>query len=132
MVAYGWLDWAGAPVRSHFGGEAYWGEVTEVRPLPSPAQPDGSTTLWHVRYEDGDEEELNERDVRRAAADASRALRPSGRAGTCAGPAGEGGRRCATCIWAGATSAPHARAMRVARRSIKGAESLPDASSSSI
>ena len=50
---------AGAPVRSHFGGEAYWGEVTEVRPLPSPAQPDGSTALWHVRYEDGDEEELN-------------------------------------------------------------------------
>ena len=90
-------------MRPWFGGAAYWGEVTEVRQLTSPTQPGGDTTLWHVAYEDGDEEELNELEARRAAEDAAQARRSHEQATTAPEPGEERGRRCASCGGAGDT-----------------------------
>ena len=51
----------GTLISKQFGGVSYIGTVTRILPVTD----DGDCQLWHILYDDGDEEDLNVREMQK-------------------------------------------------------------------
>ena len=59
------MNFTNSPVAKRFDGEIFKGQITSYFP-PDPDDAGDDQELWHVKYDDGDEEDLDRDEVEEA------------------------------------------------------------------